>query len=139
VRLNAPFRWAIYAVFSILLLTGAIWLLADQMKDAPSSGEMWQIVGAYMLMFHGGAAMAMLMLFGALFPLHVRVGWRGHRNRPTGVTMLTFNTILIVTSFALYYAGIDVIRRWASNFHVFFGLILPCAFLIHIILGRRRS
>ena len=39
--LDPRFRFAIYAAFSILFLTGVGWLVSDQMKDA-ASGESWQ-------------------------------------------------------------------------------------------------
>ena len=136
--LDPRFRFAIYAAFSILFLTGVGWLVSDQMKDA-ASGESWQATAAYMLMVHGGAAMATLMLLGALVPLHVRHGWRMRRNRITGSLMAACNAVLIATSFGLYYAGSEVLRPWMSDIHIGLGLCLPVLFLIHISVGRRSS
>jgi hypothetical protein len=120
-----------------LFVTGAIWLVADQMKDSPSSGEAWQFAGAYLLMTHGGAAMVTLMLLGALVPLHMQRGWRGRRNQLAGAAMLTWNAVLILTSLGLYYAGSEVLRPWMSNIHIGFGLGLPVLFLVHVAIGRR--
>jgi hypothetical protein len=136
-QLSARFRFALYAAFFVLFVTGAGWLLADQMKDTPSSGEAWQFAGVYLLMIHGGAAMVTLMLLGALFPLHMQRGWRAGRNRLAGAGMLTCNALLILTSFGLYYAGSELLRPWISNMHTGFGLCLPFLFSIHIIVGRR--
>jgi hypothetical protein len=137
-RLDPAFRAALYAAFAVLLVTGAAWLWADAMKDSPS-GEGWQTASADLLMIHGGTAMAALMLIGALFPLHMRRGWRARRNRLTGTAMATFNAVLIVTAFGLYYLGSDLLRPWSSRLHIAFGLALPVLFLIHVLIGRRSA
>jgi hypothetical protein len=137
-RLNPRFRWMIYVVFAVLVLTGAGWLIADQGKDA-ANAEIWQGVAASLLMLHGGGAMLTLLLLGALVPLHVQRAWRGRKNRVTGVTMVTLNVVLVVTAFGLYYAGSDVVRPWVSDAHIAIGMILPVLFTIHVSLGRRSS
>jgi hypothetical protein len=137
-RLDPRFRFAIYGAFSILFMTGVGWLVSDQMKDA-ASGEPWQMTAAYMLMVHGGAAMAIQMLLGALVPLHVRYGWRMRRNRITGSLMAFCNAMLIVTAFGLYYSGSDTIRSWTSDVHIGAGLFLPILFCVHVFVGRRSS
>jgi hypothetical protein len=137
-RLDPAFRAALYAAFAVLLVTGAAWLWADAMKDSPS-GEGWQAAGADLLMIHGGTAMATLMLIGALIPLHLRRGWRARRNRITGAAMATFNAVLIVTAFGLYYFGSDLLRPWSSRLHIAFGLALPVLFVIHVVTGRRSA
>jgi hypothetical protein len=136
-RLDPFFRFALYAAFSVLFLTGCGWLLADWMKDGSLGSETWQAVAANLLMLHGGAAMATLMLLGALVPLHIQRAWRSGRNRSTALCMLTFNGLLVVTSFGLYYAGADILRAWASNIHEAAGLGLPVLFLVHVLAGRR--
>jgi hypothetical protein len=138
-RLDPRFRFALYAAFSVLFVTGAGWLLADQMKEATNNGEAWQMTAAYLLMLHGGAAMVTLMLLGALVPLHVQRAWRSQRNRLTATAMLTLNGVLVVTSFGLYYAGSDVLRPWMSDIHIGFGLCLPVLFFVHVLVGRRGS
>ncbi len=137
-RLNPYLRWAVYTVFVLLFVSGAAWLLADQFKDS-TNGELWQAAGANLLMVHGGAAMATLLLLGALFPLHMQRAWRAHKNRMTGIAMVTLNTILVVTSFGLYYLGSEMLRPWISDAHIAVGLTLPILLLIHIVLGRRGS
>lgn len=135
-RLDPAFRAALYGVFSLLLATGILWLVADQLKDS-AEGEGWQTLAADLLMVHGGLAMVTLMLLGALVPLHLRRGWRAGRNRISGSAMASFNGILIVTAFGLYYFGSDTLRPWASNLHLGFGLALPALFLAHVMIGRR--
>jgi hypothetical protein len=135
-RLDPRFRFALYGAFAVLVLTGAVWLVADQLKDS-SESELWQRVSASMLMIHGGVAMITLLLVGALFPLHIRLGWRSGRNRVTGPAMATFNAVLILTAFGLYYSGSDAVRPWMSDVHIVFGFALPALFVVHVLLGRR--
>jgi hypothetical protein len=138
-RLDPRLRFAVYAAYSVLFVTGAGWLLADQMKDASGISEAWQTTAANLLMLHGAAAMVTLMLLGALVPLHVQRAWRSRRNRLTATIMLTLNSVLVVTSFGLYYAGSEALRPWMSNIHVGLGLCLPALFFVHVLVGRRGS
>ena len=136
-RLNVSFRYAIYAAFVVLLLTGAAWLVADWRKDS-STDEIWQQSMAYLLMVHGGTAMAALLLLGALIPVHLMRAWRSGSNRFSGSVMVTFNALLIVTAFGLYYLGSEVLRPWMSWIHIAAGFALALWFPLHIYLGRRR-
>jgi hypothetical protein len=136
VRLDPAFRYALYAALAVLTVTGSGWLVADWNKD-PAGPEFWQLVAADLLMAHGGAAMATLLLLGALFPLHVRRAWRTGRNRLTGPVMLGINAALIVTAFGLYYAGSDTLRPWISDLHIAIGAALPAILVLHVWLGRR--
>ena len=110
--------------------------MADWQKNI-SSDDIWQQAAAYLLMVHGGAAMAALIFLGALFPLHVRLGWRSRRNRLTGPAMLTFNAVLVLTAFGLYYLGSETLRPWASDVHIVIGFALPALFIAHVVVGRR--
>jgi hypothetical protein len=136
-RLSFSFRYAIYAVFTVLALTGAGWLVADWQKDL-SSDEIWQQSIAYLLMIHGGTAMVALLLLGALVPVHLVRAWRSRKNRISGSAMVTFNAILILTAFGLYYLGSETLRPWMSWIHLAAGFALALLFPFHIYLGRRK-
>ena len=136
-RLEPPFRFAIYIAFAVLFASGAAWLVADQLKET-SNGEIWQQSAAYLLMVHGGAAMVTLMLLGALFPLHIGRAWRARKNRASGIVMLAFNAVLIASAFGLYYLASEILRPWASDLHIGFGLAMPLLFLAHVTAGRRK-
>lgn len=120
----------------MLFLTGAGWLVADWQKDI-SGDEIWQQAIAYLLMVHGGAAMVTLLLLGALVPLHLRRGWRSRKNRVSGSVMVTFNAVLIMTAFGLYYLGSETLRPWMSWMHIAAGVCLSLSFPVHILMGRR--
>ena len=81
--------------------------------------------------------MVALLFLGALGPVHIRRGWRSYRNRITGAIMVTFNAVLIVTAFGLYYLGSDAVRPWISNLHLAAGLGLPALIFIHVLVGKR--
>jgi hypothetical protein len=136
-RLSHPFRYAVYAAFAALFLSGAFWLLADALKDSPE-GETWQAISANLLMIHGGTAMLTLMLLGALVPVHGLRAWRARKNRITGTVMASLNGLLIVTAFGLYYLGSENLRPWLSNIHLAAGFALPIQLIAHIYFGRRR-
>ena len=136
-RLNPSFRFTIYAAFAVLVLTGAGWLVADWQKDI-SGEEIWQQVIANLLMIHGGTAMVTLLLLGALIPLHMMRAWRSRKNRVSGSVMVTFNTVLVVTAFGLYYLGSETLRPWMSWIHIAAGFSLALWFPLHIYWGRRK-
>jgi heme A synthase len=137
-QLDRRLRWSLYAVFALLFATGAVWLVADRLKDSPD-GELWQATAANMLMVHGGAAMLTLLLLGALFPIHIARAWRGRLNRISGSIMVAGNAVLILTAFGLYYLGAETLRPWASDVHIAAGFLLPVLVVVHIWLGRRQS
>jgi hypothetical protein len=134
-RLEPGFRFWTYAVFATLAATGAIWLIADLLKDP--EGEMWQMVAADMLMLHGMTAMIALILIGAMIPLHIQRSWRAGKNRISGAVMIGTNAVLVATAWGLYYAGSDLVRTFAADVHIAIGLALPALAVGHVVLGRR--
>ena len=48
-RLDDRVRWGLYGIFAVLFVTGAVWLIADALKDSPS-GDFWQGISASLLM-----------------------------------------------------------------------------------------
>jgi hypothetical protein len=137
-RLSPAFRYALYAIFAILFLTGAVWLVADGLKDS-ANGELWQQIAATLLMTHGGSAMVTLMMLGALVPIHMRYGWRARKNLSTGIVMATVGAILIVTAFGLYYFGAEGVRAIAGDVHIWLGVASPVLLVAHIWWGRRTA
>jgi cytochrome b561 len=134
-RLNPAFRFGVYAAVVALFVTGIVWLVADQLKNS-SDNDVWQQITANALMLHGAAAMLMLMLLGALFPLHIPRGWRARRNRILGAFMFVVNALLVVTAFGLYYAGSEALRPWMSDIHISAGISLPALLVLHVWRGR---
>ncbi|HKW95934.1 MAG TPA: hypothetical protein VJX92_28860 [Methylomirabilota bacterium] len=128
-RLSFRFRATLYAVVGALFVTGAAWTALDRAA--------WPETSTYLLRLHGGAAMVMLVLLGALLPLHVRIAWRRRRNLASGLVMAGANAVLVVTAFGLYYTGSETLRHWTSELHVVVGLALPLLVAGHVVLGHR--
>ena len=137
-QLDARFRASLYAVFSVLFITGVAWLPADRLKSA-DGGDVWSGLAPLLLMLHGGAAMLALMLLGALVPLHLWPAWRRDKNRAMGVAVASLTTSLIVTAFGLYYIGSDIFRGWTSDLHIVLGLAFPALLTAHVVTGKQRS
>jgi hypothetical protein len=135
-RLDPSFRFWNYAAIAALLVSGVIWLVADQLKTS-DNGEIWQAIAANTLMLHGMTAMLALILFGAMIPVHVQRSWRAGKNRISGSVMAATNAILIATASGLYYAGSDELRSLVADMHIGAGLALPVLIVTHIMLGRR--
>jgi hypothetical protein len=133
-RLEPCFRFAIYAAFAVLFLTGAGWLVADWQRDID---DIWARTAVTMLMVHGGTAMVTLLLLGALIPVHLLNVWRSRRNRISGSAMVTLNAVLIVTAFGLYYLGSELVRPWMSWIHMTCGVFVALLLPLHVVLGRR--
>lgn len=125
-------------MIALLFLTGTGWWIADRLKETAYS-ETSQSVAANLLMLHGGAAMIALLLFGAMFPIHIQQSWLRGKNRVMGSVLLATGAILIATAFGLYYAGSDIVRPWMSWIHLMIGLALPVLLLCHIASGRRAN
>jgi hypothetical protein len=134
-RLEPGFRFWTYAIFATLVLTGAIWLIADLLKDPES--EAAQMIAADMLILHGMTAMIALVLIGAMIPLHVQRSWRAGKNRASGAVMVGVNAILVATAWGLYYAGSDLLRTFVADVHIAAGFALPALAIAHVVLGRR--
>jgi hypothetical protein len=137
-QLSPAFRYAIYATFAVLFLSGAVWLVADSLKDS-ENGEFWQQVAATLLMTHGGSAMITLMMLGALVPVHMRFGWRARNNLSTGIVMAAVGVVLVVTAFGLYYFGAEGGRAVAGDVHTRLGVASPVLLVAHIWWGRRKA
>jgi small-conductance mechanosensitive channel len=136
-RLKSAFRLAFYGIFAALFVSGAVWLLADQMKNQmDGNSELWQQTASYLLTLHGGSAMVALMFLGAMWPMHIQRAWRAKTNRVTGIASIATYGLLVVTAFGLYYLGSEALRPWISYIHIAFGLAIPAVIIAHIKVGR---
>lgn len=126
-RIEAWLRRLLYAVGAVLLASGVAWWLIDERAAARP----------YLLALHGLAAMLSLLALGAVAVLHVRESWRRRRNRGSGALVVAALTLLVVTAFALYYAGQETLRDFTSLLHLAAGLALPLLLIVHLVLGKR--
>jgi MFS family permease len=90
-----------------------------------------------LLAIHGAAAMAFLVVFGALLSDHLPRGWRQRRERVSGLSLVTLCGILILSGWGLYYFGAEELRAATSTVHSVLGILLPCAMGAHVWRARR--
>jgi hypothetical protein len=135
IRLRRLQRYFLYAVLTLVFLSGVAWAYWNYLAAAP--GEFEMSVKAWAMKIHGAAAMAVLVLVGMLLNEHVRLAWRARRNRANGSVLLSAFTFLTITGYGLYYAGGERLRAWTSWIHLAIGLVLPILLLIHIFLGKK--
>lgn len=121
--MGALLRQSFYAAAAAIFVTGAAWLAlhylggAGEELDSPlRAGELWA------LRLHGAAADGVLLLLGSIAATHVPAGWAKRGNRATGVALLAGALVLAASGWALYYAGSETLRAWASALHWALGL-----------------
>lgn len=130
-HLSRRFQAAVYLSFGVLFVTGAAWLYAQgRLED----GSVWEKVPHQLLVVHGGAAMAGLLVLGAL-SRHVAHGWKARKNRVSGVLLLAVNAFLVATGYGLYYASGETFRAWLSRWHAWVGLTIGLLLPVHVVLG----
>lgn len=135
-RLSLLTEFFVYLVFGLLLVTGVIWMFG---QTSLAEGNH---ISSLMLKVHGAAAMAALILLGALIN-HMRKGWKARKNRALGLPLFSLVLFLVITGYGLYYAGDEQLRSLISQWHAWIGLglvlLLPAHVLIGRALRRRRS
>jgi len=140
IKLSHLQRRTFYAAFAVLFVTGVAWsVLHDGLAwlGYDDDSSRYSIVPT-LLELHGAAAMVALVALGSLVPQHIEWAWTGRINRLTGVVMLGTQALLVGTGYALYYAGDEAVRTYASDLHLFVGLGFPLILVGHIVEGRRR-
>lgn len=127
-RLPASLRVALYALGVMVGASGITWLFAREASRR---------LAAVSMQVHGSAAMALLVLIGAVAALHAPTGWREGKNRASGALLAGVLAVLLATGALLYYLGDENARSVASIVHWTVG----CAALVlggaHVWLGRR--
>ena len=135
-------RWherSLYAIGTLLFLSGLGWL-ADHYLFAGSAdfGDTHAASEQWWLRLHGAAAMAGLVVFGSLLPGHVARAWRSRTNYRSGLVMLSFVLLMVVTGYGLYYVGDEETRPWISMVHWLTGIVAGTGLVLHVRLGKRR-
>ena len=134
IRLKRLHRYLLYAVLTLLVLSGVIWAYFNYVTSLPE--EFAATLKSWSLKVHGAAAMAILVLIGTVLTTHVKFAWRAGRNRFNGIVLLSIFAFLAVTGYGLYYAGGERLRAWTSWIHLAIGLALPIFVVLHILVGR---
>lgn len=140
IRLGPWHQGAVYGVTATLVASGIIWLVLHYFVSVPGDyGPLVHPLEPWMLRLHGAAAMAGLIVYGSLIPVHVRRAWSIRRNIALGIGLVAIMLLLTITGYLLYYAGGEDIRPVASAAHWILGLVVPALLAWHVLSGRSVS
>jgi hypothetical protein len=140
IRLGYWHQFSVYAVTAALGVSGAVWLLCHYFLAVPGDfGPRPHPLEHWLLRLHGAAAMAGLIVYGSLLPIHVRRAWSLRRNIALGVTLICSMLLLTVTGYLLYYAGGEDSRAAISLVHWVAGLLVPALLAWHVLSGRSQT
>ncbi|HUL19566.1 MAG TPA: hypothetical protein VLV29_09910 [Steroidobacteraceae bacterium] len=130
-RMSRALRTTLLGVCALLWLSGALWLLLDlwfpEHNEFGSLPNPWE---APLLRLHGLVAVAAVFLFGWVAAGHIPVRWRQGMNRPSGLWLLGFAGILVLSGYALYYTTAQL-HAAAALVHEWLGLAALIAALAH--------
>jgi len=124
-------RTSILAVCALLWLSGALWLLAHYAFPAHNEfGALPNPAEAPLMRIHGLVAVLAVFLFGWVGSGHIRARWSAAANRLSGLWLLGFATLLVLTGYALYYST-GGLHAGAALAHQLLGLVAIAAALMH--------
>ncbi|HEV8260399.1 MAG TPA: hypothetical protein VGQ19_06550, partial [Burkholderiales bacterium] len=131
---------AVYGATAALAVSGTIWLVLHYFFAVPGEyGPQTHPLEPWMLRLHGAAAMAALVIYGSLLPVHVRRAWSIRRNIALGIGLVSIMLLLTVTGYLLYYSGDENARPVISAAHWILGLVVPALLAWHIVPGACRT
>jgi hypothetical protein len=133
VSLPGPVKTAFSTGTVGLFITGSVWWWMNRyVRTEGLFGPEHSAAEVWMLKLHGAFAMLFLVAWGAVLVRHVPEAWNTHRNRASGVALISLAAILALTGWGLYYLGDETARKAASRVHLVAGFILPATLLLHL-------
>ena len=137
IRLTRHHEWWVYAAFTLLVISGLLWLLFHYFVTVQAEfGATRHPLESWWVKVHGAAAMLTLVLLGTMMPVHIRKAWHAGKNRRTGGLMLAVLAVLVLTAYGLYYVASQESRPWISVTHWAIGLAMVPAMILHVVIGR---
>ena len=140
IRLGFWHQTTVDGATALLVVSGAIWLLLHFfMVSQGEFGDTHHPLEMWMLKLHGAAAMAGLIIYGSLLPIHIRRAWTIRRNIFLGISLVVLMLLLTISGYLLYYAGGEEARPIISATHWILGVGVPALLAWHVISGKRRT
>lgn len=140
IRFIAPHKKFLYSVFSLLWLSGALWLVFHYFMRVPGEfgitphpAEIWW------LRLHGLMVFAVLVALGSVLSNHARRAWQLKKNRYSGLLLKVLLLWLAITGYALYYFASEGNENWLPVLHWGAGISVPIMLVSHIRMGRKRG
>lgn len=136
--IHKKYRYFFYATLCVSWLTGTcFWILRNFAMVEGDFGPETHFLQFPALQLHGFAAFLMLMCLGALFSAHVPKTWKSKRARKSGISIMTFVCLSVLTAYSLYYLVNEDWHTLLGNGHALIGLISPLVLYIHVMLARK--
>jgi hypothetical protein len=134
-------KLAIYGVLGATWGSGILWLIVHYFLARPGEfGMEPHPLEHWSLALHGAGAFATLLLGGWLWKAHVAPWWDSPNRRHSGIVLIAFGAVLIVSGYLLYYAAGDALRDLIGKLHWIVGLLLALPLLVHALRsGRYRA
>jgi hypothetical protein len=131
-----PVLWAVCGALAVSGLLLVPTTLAMRLGwDLP-----WRLPGGARIgvaAMHAAASFAMLFVFGALWSIHARAGWRRNRQRKSGALLVLGFTGLALTAIGVYYLGESGAADVTALVHLALGVALALPLGVHAVRGRR--
>lgn len=112
------------AAFGVLAASGL--LLVPGMLDLRFGFDVaWRLSGSqrvWIALLHSALALTMCGFAGALWSMHMRVGWRSRRHVVSGIATTCLLAATALTSLGVLYFGNELSLMTASASHTVFGL-----------------
>lgn len=127
------FRPALHAVMWNVLLSGLA-LLPGAIHMRWEWSVPWHLSSGtrvWVAAWHAASFMAMLMLTGAVWTVHVRAGWVRRENIVSGVGLLAAFGLLALSGLGLYYAGGETLPVWSLAAHLGAGGLAVLFYVWH--------
>jgi hypothetical protein len=135
-------RWfepALLGVVSAVYLSGCL-LLPTTLEMRADWRLGWRLAPEARLLVaaaHAAAAFLFLLVMGSLWSVHMRAGWRRHRQRGSGLLLVGCLLWLALTALGVYYLADETWAKVAGLGHLVVGLVVLLPFLWHAIVGWR--
>jgi heme A synthase len=78
-----------------------------------------------------------LIMIGALYPIHIRSGIKTKRNNRTGISLVSLFALLLLSGIGLFYLGSENWILAASATHTIAGLSVTVMFTLHFLIRKR--
>jgi hypothetical protein len=133
------FYAALLLTLSVLAISGI--LLVPTFLDLQLLWDIpWRLPNAQRILvaaIHVIAGFVVFLFIGALWAVHMRRGWRLHRNRISGSTLATLMAALGLTGIGIYYFGGEFSSFASSASHTVLGLVAVGSFAVHFLRCQR--
>lgn len=135
-------RWFVpLLVGALLLMLGTGLLLTPTTLALRTEFALpWRLPGPGRVLvaaLHAAGGFMLLLVVGALWSVHMRSGWRRHRQRASGLLVGVLLLVLTASAIAVYYIGDETLGTVAALVHLGVGLVLVGPFGWHWVHGRR--